>query len=130
MALHPLYLSIDAATTDPKIKAKAAAEAAKLNALETVDYEAVMAIKTALIDEIIASEGPLTFRSEEFQKWKASASSWLPAYAAFLYLRKEYKTNDFSMWPAKYRVYSKVPFPFSLSPHTITLSPSLILHLL
>lgn len=108
MALHPLYLNIDAATTDPKIKSKAAAEAAKLNALETVDYEAVMAIKTELIDEIIATEGPLTFRSDDFQKWKESSASWLPPYAAYLYLRKEYKTNDFSLWPSRYRVYSKV----------------------
>lgn len=127
MALHPLYLNIDAATSNQAIKDKAVEVARKLNALETVDYEAVMAAKTALIDEIIEAEGPNTFRSEGFAKFKAMSASWLPAYAAYLHLRKEYKTNDFNLWPAKFRAYTAV-LP-SLTLCLLLLGPTLTLTL-
>jgi len=120
MALHPLYLSIEAAVSDPKLKAKAQAEAGKLNALSQVDYEAVMAVKDALIDEVIAAEGDKVLKSQAFTEWKA-ANAWLPQYAAYLHLRKQFKTNDFTQWPAKYKNYSKARY----GPSFLTAVPSL-----
>ncbi|HEX5400355.1 MAG TPA: 4-alpha-glucanotransferase, partial [Verrucomicrobiae bacterium] len=100
-ALHPLYLNLAAVTNakNKKLLAKRERERRRLNALDAVDYEAVMKAKLAFLRKIFPSQKTATFRSAEYKKFFAENKDWLTPYAAFCFLRDKFGTSDYSRWP-------------------------------
>jgi 4-alpha-glucanotransferase len=105
-ALHPLYLNLDrlAGTGDRSLLESLAHRRRQLNALETVDYEAVMQAKLAFARQIFARQRKKTLAGAPYRGFVAHNQHWLAPYAAFCFLRDKFGTADFDQWPA-YRVY-------------------------
>jgi 4-alpha-glucanotransferase len=105
-ALHPQYLNLEtlAGKSGKAALKKLEKERKRLNALEAVDYEAVMKSKTAFIKKMFATQKARTFASAEYKEFFARNRAWLEPYAAFGCLRDKFGTPDFSQWPgfAKY----------------------------
>ncbi|HEX4122572.1 MAG TPA: 4-alpha-glucanotransferase [Verrucomicrobiae bacterium] len=101
-ALHPLYLNLERLSANEY--ATLSAQRQKLNALESVDYEAVMNAKLAFVRKIFPAQRQKTFESQEYRKFYAQNEHWLAPYAAFCFLRDKYGTPDFNQWP-DHRVY-------------------------
>ena len=100
-ALHPLYLNL-AAAANPKNKKLLKAlepERQRLNALDAVDYEAVMRAKLDFLKKIFPSQKSATFRAKAYQEFFAENEHWLAPYAAFCFLRDKFGTADFNRWP-------------------------------
>ncbi len=107
-AFHPIY--IDISSLPPlKNKAKMIAyekERKELNALPQMDYEGVIQLKMNYLKELFEQEGKRVLRLKDFQNFYAANEDWLPAYAAFSYLRDVNGTPAFSGWK-QYNVYNK-----------------------
>ena len=104
-ALHPLYLNL-AAVADPKNQTLLTAlepERRRLNALDAVDYEAVMKVKLDFVRQIFPSQKAATFQSRDYRKFFADNRHWLRPYAVFCHLRDKFGTADFHQWPAHQR---------------------------
>jgi 4-alpha-glucanotransferase len=100
-ALNPIYLNLQRLAGDkhePLLK-KLERERRRLNALDAVDYEAVLKAKLAFIQEIFPSQRRSTFASAEFKEFFAQNKHWLVPYAVFCHLRDRFGTADFSTWP-------------------------------
>ena len=100
-ALHPLYLNLDAvagATNRERLQALEP-ERRRLNALDTVDYEAVMSAKLGFLKTIFPLQKAETFGRREYQAFFAENKHWLVPYAAFCFLRDKFGTADFNRWP-------------------------------
>jgi 4-alpha-glucanotransferase len=104
-ALHPLYLNLAAVAHagNRKLLAALEPERRRLNALDTVDYVAVMKAKFGFIRQIFPSQKAATFRSRDYRKFFADHRHWLEPYAVFCHLRDKYGTPDFNQWPAQRR---------------------------
>jgi 4-alpha-glucanotransferase len=100
-ALHPLYLNIGRVADDRNkpLLAGLEEERRRLNALEAVDYEAVLNAKLAFIKRIFPSQKDQTFRREDFKQFFDQNKHWLIPYAVFCHLRDKHGTADFSQWP-------------------------------
>jgi 4-alpha-glucanotransferase len=100
-ALHPIYLNLAAVANAKNKKLLKTLEPARqhLNALDAVDYEAVMAAKLNFLKQIFPSQKTATFRAGEFKKFFVANEHWIVPYAAFCFLRDKYGTADFSRWP-------------------------------
>ena len=100
-ALHPQYLNLAAVASakNKKLLKQLEPERQRLNALEAVDYEAVMSAKLGFLKKIFPSQTAATFRSTEYKQFLAENESWLVPYAAFCFLRDKFGTADFSQWP-------------------------------
>ena len=99
-ALHPIYLSLAAVADakNQKILTGLEAERRRLNALEDVDYEAVIKIKRDVLKQIFPSQKAATFGDAEYKKFFAENEHWLVPYAAFCCLRDRFGTADSSRW--------------------------------
>ncbi len=106
-ALHPLYLNLEAVATPKNQKRLRALEAERqhLNALESVDYEAVMEAKLKFLKAIFPSQKAATLRSAAFKEFFADNEHWLVPYAAFCVLRDQFGTANFQQWP-EHQTYS------------------------
>ena len=104
-ALHPLYLNLAAIANakNKKLLAGLEPERRRLNALDTVDYEAVMKAKLDFVRQIFPSQKAATFRSGDYRKFFADNRHWLRPYAVFCHLRDKFGTSDFNQWPAHQR---------------------------
>lgn len=100
-ALHPVYLNLAAMADDEnkKLLPLLEPERRRLNAQETVDYEAVMKTKLAFLRKIFPSQKEATFRSAGYKKFFAANKHWLMPYAAFCFFRDKFGTSDFTRWP-------------------------------
>ncbi len=100
-ALHPVYLHLAAVANakNQKLLKALEPERQRLNALETVDYEAVMKLKMEFLRKIFPSQKAATFRAADYRKFFAENEHWLVPYAAFCCLRDQFGTADFSQWP-------------------------------
>ena len=100
-ALHPIYLNLAAVANarNKKLLKALEPERQRLNALETVDYEAVMSAKLGFLKTIFPSQKAATFRTKGYQDFFAENQHWLVPYAAFCFLRDQFGTPDFSRWP-------------------------------
>lgn len=106
-ALHPMYLNLDSLVKeDRKLQKQIAVEKAKLNALDMVDYEAVIRYKTKIIARIYEQYGSAVLASDDFKQYFTENKHWLQSYAVFCYLRDQYGTVDFNQWPA-FRYYQE-----------------------
>jgi 4-alpha-glucanotransferase len=99
-ALHPQYLSLEAIEGFKKAINQANYKKVQksLNALPEEDYEAVMQFKLEQARLIYAEQKDTMLKSAEFKTFLAENEHWLPAYAAFCYLRDKNKTADFNQW--------------------------------
>ncbi|MEM9324726.1 MAG: 4-alpha-glucanotransferase [Bacteroidota bacterium] len=99
-ALHPIYANLGAigALKDKKAWQRIQKEAEALNGLEQVDYEKVMKLKSEFFSLSYQENKASFLKKKEFKQFFKANASWLPAYAAFSYLRDKHGTVDFSQW--------------------------------
>jgi 4-alpha-glucanotransferase len=105
-ALHPLYLNLNQLVAGKKkcLPDILEAERKRLNALDAVDYEAVMSAKLKFVRKIFPKQRDGAFACRGFQEFFRHNKHWLAPYAAFCALRDKFGTVDFNQWPA-YKVY-------------------------
>lgn len=98
-ALHPQYLSIhDLPYALPGIDAEVfEAARARLNALETIDFESMITLKWRLIRSIFNAHLDEILADEALQQFIVN-NDWLKPYAVFCVLRERFGTLDFSLW--------------------------------
>jgi 4-alpha-glucanotransferase len=101
-ALHPIYLNLDqvAAGRAKTLLKQLEPERRRLNALDRVDYEAVLKTKLDFVKRIFPTQKASTFAGKDYQHFFAQNRHWLAPYAAFCHLRDKYGTSDFNQWPA------------------------------
>ncbi len=101
-ALHPLYINLqDIAPFTKKSHAqKFNRDLKKLNALEQVDFNAVLELKMAYLRILYDQEREKVFSTRAFKKFVKDNKSWLLPYAVFCHLRDENGTPDFNQWRA------------------------------
>lgn len=99
-ALHPLYLRIDDLSYLMPATFEAELDSARdqLNALEQVDYEAVMRVKTKLTRQIFDKHSGEILASAAFSEFLEANGEWVIPYAVFCVKRDHYGTADFSQW--------------------------------
>jgi len=99
-ALHPLYLNIGRLEGFEKIidQQEYDHERNRLNALDKVDYEAVMQLKLKYARQVFGSKKEEFLKSGEFQHFMKESQHWLKPYALFCYLRDKHGTVDFHLW--------------------------------
>jgi 4-alpha-glucanotransferase len=104
-ALHPIYLNLDALATGSikRLLAGLAERRQQLNALEAVDYEAVVKAKLEFVRQVFPSQCAGTFKSQGYRRFFEQNQDWLVPYAAFCYLRDKHGTADFHLWPEQQR---------------------------
>ena len=100
-AFHPMYADLKQMGTlkDKKAMAEFNKRQKELNALPTVDYEAVNQTKWEFFRLIYKQEGEQVLASDAFRKFFENNKEWLQPYAVFSYLRDAYKTPNFREWP-------------------------------
>ncbi|MEM9919134.1 MAG: 4-alpha-glucanotransferase [Bacteroidota bacterium] len=99
-ALHPLYLHLDSIDgfdemVDQEVFQQ---ERERLNALEQIDYEAVMALKLKYARAIYDKKRTTFLKSAAFKNFLAENENWLKPYAWFCHLRDTHGTSDFNQW--------------------------------
>jgi 4-alpha-glucanotransferase len=100
-ALHPVYIHLARVATgrnQTRLK-ELEPERKRLNALDAVDYEAVMKLKLGFLREIFPTQKARTFASQDYRQFFARNRHWLVPYAAFCHLRDKFGTSDFNRWP-------------------------------
>jgi len=104
-ALHPQYVNLEAIAEPhkPADRAALAALRQQLNALPTVDYEAVMSAKWRFLELLYQQEKKAFLADPDYQQFRAEQADWLVPYAAFSGLRERFGTADFGQWPAEFR---------------------------
>lgn len=102
MALHPMYLNLPAMgkLKDKEMDANFKLLHKQLNQLQYVDYVAMFNAKTRYFKLIFDQEWEKLSKQKDYQKFFRLNRSWLLPYAAFCYLRDQYKTSDFRKWDA------------------------------
>ena len=116
-ALHPMYLDVEqlagkkhAAVLKPYLKKRK-----ELNALETVDYEAVTQLKQEIVRRLYDLMKTDWQQDEAYREYYEANRHWLAAYAAFCWLRDTNGTADFSRW-SSHRSYKAADVEQLLSP--------------
>lgn len=100
-ALHPVYIDVrrlGSKNNAPKILAAYEKRRQELNALETVDYEAVLALKWTIIQQFFQLDKQTVLATKDYQQFFAQHQQWLVPYSCFCSLRDHYQTADFSKW--------------------------------
>lgn len=100
-ALHPMYLNLAtvANTKNRQLVEELEPERQRLNALDAVDYEAVMKAKMEFLRKIYPSQKASTFHDKEYKTFFAENEHWLVPYATFCHFRDKFGTADFNQWP-------------------------------
>lgn len=117
-ALHPLYLNLKMATDAENTYLLDAIETKRqqLNALEAVDYEAVMQLKHSYLQQLYPLQQDRLFQSAQFKSFFQNNQHWLIPYAVFCYLRDLYGTANFSEWP-EHSTYDEVTIASMANPN-------------
>ncbi len=99
-AFHPIYMDIEALADDEMREEYEAlgATRSRLEALDAVDYEAVMAVKLPFIRLCFERRGEEVMASDAYRCFYRDNADWLKPYAAFCCLRDETGTADFRQW--------------------------------
>lgn len=106
-ALHPQYFALSAYTLkNAKLQAKFSKEAAKLNALDKIDYEKVIQLKEAYIDALYDEIGKEILKSDGFKTFFKINEHWLFPYAIFSVLRDLNGTANHTQWK-EFKKYDK-----------------------
>jgi len=99
-ALHPIYLNLEAMgklNDAPKMQEFSVLKKA-LDEKPYVDYVAVTREKSRYYKLIFDQEWNKVQRLKSFQTFFNDNREWLEPYAAFCYLRDQYKTSNFREW--------------------------------
>ncbi len=106
-ALHPLYINLQsiAKLANKADETRLKEDIAKLNKLETVDFEAVLNAKFAFFELLYAQEKVAFFNNHDAKNFMEANASWLKPYAAFCHLRDLNGTTNFNTW-GKHASYS------------------------
>jgi 4-alpha-glucanotransferase len=101
-ALHPIYLNLGRLVSGANRRLLEALEPERkrLQALDSLDYVAVMEAKMTLIRHVYPSQREQAFRSREYHHFFSRNRRWLEPYAAFCCLRDRHGTPEFDRWPA------------------------------
>ncbi|MFN0014670.1 MAG: 4-alpha-glucanotransferase [Saprospiraceae bacterium] len=116
-ALHPIYLNL-AEVAGEKYQAllnPVTQKQQELNALDAVDYEAVLQVKWAIIRQLYAVQKTGFLKDPAFVRYFTENRHWLVPYAAFCLLRDQNGTTDFTAWPA-HGVYQEKEIEQLVSP--------------
>ncbi|KAI3949164.1 hypothetical protein MKW98_026544 [Papaver atlanticum] len=107
VALHPLYLRVQALSKDisKEIKQEIMDAKERLDG-KAVDYEATLAIKLSIAKKIFSVENDSVLTSSAFKKIFSENEEWLKPYAAFCFLRDFFETLDHSQW-GRFSQFSK-----------------------
>ncbi len=102
MALHPIYINITeiGAIKDKKKLTEYNKRRKELDALNVIDYDAVLKLKSEYLRLQYADYAEASFAEEEFKEFFRNNEGWLLAYSAFCTLRDKYRTAVFSQWGA------------------------------
>jgi 4-alpha-glucanotransferase len=116
-ALHPLLLNVEvvAGKQNADIITALASKQKQLNKLNELDYEAVVKIKTDVIQKLYSLQKESFKDDLNFINFFELNRHWLEPYAAFCYLRDKYKSADFSTWK-KNAVYNESEIQELISP--------------
>ena len=95
-ALHPLYLSLTGAGLQPDARYRRQQQ--RLNALPTVDYEAVMRLKLDWAKRLFHKTWATVRTTDDYSAFYTQNREWLEPYAAFSVLRDRFDTADFRQW--------------------------------
>ncbi|MFN8302225.1 MAG: 4-alpha-glucanotransferase [Saprospiraceae bacterium] len=108
-ALHPVFLNLAevAGKKHAALLKPFAARQKALNALEAVDYEAVLTAKWEMIRLLYAEQKNDWAKDKAYQSYFADNRHWLLPYAAFCYLKTRYGTVEFDRWPEHGRYSAK-----------------------
>lgn len=100
-ALHPLYLNLDRLVGNGSrhLLKSLGRKRKELNALDAVDYEAVMRAKLAFVRRVFSAQRRSTFASADYGNFFKQNEHWLVPYAAFCFFRDKFGTADFNRWP-------------------------------
>ena len=103
-ALHPIYLNLDdvaaqagSSLFQPLLE-NLEPERRRLNALGTLDYEAVLKVKLNFLRQVYPPLRKTTFQSNDYRSFFEQNKHWLIPYATFCSLRDKHGTADFSRW--------------------------------
>lgn len=104
-ALHPVYIDLREWRETEAFQA-CAERGKRLNALETLDYVAVMKMKTEFLRSLFDEIGTQTLNSPAYKDFFQENKQWLRPYSLFCHLRDRYETADFRQW-GKYARYDE-----------------------
>ncbi len=96
-ALHPIYLDMREWKRTSAYLSRCE-RGKELNALPTLDYEAVLHEKMAFLRELFAKNGSTVLKSPAFKDFCRENNHWLTAYCRFCRLRDENATANFRDW--------------------------------
>ena len=96
-ALHPIYLNLAAVANakNKKLLQALEPERQRLNALETVDYEAVMSAKLGFLKTIFPSQKAATFRTREYKAFFAENRALARALRRVLFFARQIRHAGF-----------------------------------
>ncbi|HPI08057.1 MAG TPA: 4-alpha-glucanotransferase [Saprospiraceae bacterium] len=108
-ALHPIFLNVEqlagkkhATVLKPYLKKRQ-----ELNALESVDYEAVLQMKWDIIRQLYDLLKADWLKDKAYAAFYNANKHWLAPYAAFCWLRDANGTADFNQWTTHARYEPK-----------------------
>ena len=107
-ALHPVYLNLPEMGNlkDKKKMDQFVKDGGKLNNSDTLDYVAVMKLKSRYYKLLYDQDKKKFLNDKRFKKFFRENKDWLVPYAAFSRLRDKYKTPVFTNWNA-HAIYKK-----------------------
>ncbi|KAI3918010.1 hypothetical protein MKW92_025360 [Papaver armeniacum] len=119
VALHPLYLRVQALSKDisKEIKQEIMDAKERLDG-KAVDYEATLATKLSIAKKIFSVEKDSVLTSSTFKKFFSENEEWLKPYAAFCFLRDFFETSDHSQW-GRFSQFSKEKLEKLISKDTV-----------
>ena len=107
-AFHPMYIDLRqlGGLSNAEVEERFAHRFQALNALALMDYEGANAAKLEYLRAYYEEKGAAMMQTPEAQDFVKNNAHWLWNYAAFCYLRDQYATSDFRVWP-QYSQYTK-----------------------
>lgn len=118
-ALHPIYLNLNAIghLSSPLAQEIVEEQRRCLNALEQIDYEKVMLLKSKFFKRIYDEQKNQFLKDPDFHQFFESNAFWLKSYAAFSYLRDFFSNVDYSTW-GRFATYSEKMIEELVDPNT------------
>jgi 4-alpha-glucanotransferase len=100
MALHPVFLNINkiGVLDEESLMVGFIQTLAGFNGTENVHYEEVHKVKSKFFKLIFDQQMDSFLKNPTFLEFFRQNEEWLVPYAAFCYLRDQYKTANFRLW--------------------------------
>lgn len=120
-ALHPIFMNPEqlAGKKHAAILKPYAKQQKTLNALESVDYEAVLQLKWDIIRQLYDLMKADWLKEKAYAAYFEENKHWLAPYAAFCWLRDVNGTADFNLW-SSHSTYNATEVEKLLKPGTET----------